>query len=52
MELAQKHGIKEGEKIYNEVLDAVSQWHDIAKKVGISSNTIGSIEKILKECCL
>ena len=52
MKLAQKHGIKEGEKIYNEVLDAVHQWRNIAKKVGISSNTIGSIEKILKECCL
>jgi len=47
LKLAQKHGLKKGEKIIEEVRETVSQWHKFAKSAGVSQKTAQMISKVI-----
>jgi serine/threonine-protein kinase HipA len=47
LKLAQKHGLKKGRKIVEEVKEAVSQWHKFAKTAGVTQKTAQAIAKAI-----
>jgi serine/threonine-protein kinase HipA len=47
LKLAQKHGLKKGEKIIEEVRETVSQWHKFAKTAGVTQKTAQTIAKAI-----
>jgi serine/threonine-protein kinase HipA len=47
LKLAQKHGLKKGRKIVEEVKEAVSQWHKFSKTAGVTKKTAQMIAKAI-----
>jgi serine/threonine-protein kinase HipA len=47
LKLAQKHGLKKGRKIVEEVKEAVSQWHKFSKPAGVTKKTAQMIAKAI-----
>ncbi len=47
LKLVQKHGIKKGESIIDEVKEVVSRWDMFAKEAGVSSGVVEFVGKII-----